>query len=141
MRVIVCGGRDYDDKASLHAALDMFHVKHPITQLIQGGATGADALAKDWATQNNVPQVQYDAAWADLDVNPVLIRFRNGKPYNALAGATRNQLMLDEQQPDAVIAFPGGKGTWDMLKRAYAAKRGTRPGLEVIEIKEEGYRK
>lgn len=35
-----------------------------------------------------------------------------------------------EAKPDLVIAFPGGRGTADMVRRARAA------GIEVREIKE-----
>ena len=37
------------------------------------------------------------------------------------AGPLRNQRMIDEGHPDLVIAFPGGKGTDDMTRRALAA--------------------
>jgi hypothetical protein len=140
MRVLVTGGRDYENRAKVFEELDALHKEHTITFLMQGGATGADEWAKAWAIQRNIEHKQYDADWDNLDVNPVLIRSRKGKLYNALAGSTRNQIMLDEGKPDIVIAFPGGNGTWDMVKRAYAARRGSRPELQVIEIKEEGWR-
>jgi predicted Rossmann-fold nucleotide-binding protein len=37
--------------------------------------------------------------------------------------------MLAEGRPDAVIAFPGGKGTADMVRKARAA------GLPVVEAR------
>jgi hypothetical protein len=37
--------------------------------------------------------------------------------------------MLDEWQPDGVIAFPGGRGTADMTRRAKES------GLKVWEIR------
>ena len=43
------------------------------------------------------------------------------------AGPVRNARMLVEK-PDLVIAFPGGPGTADMVRRARAA------GVEVVEI-------
>jgi hypothetical protein len=33
----------------------------------------------------------------------------------------RNQAMLDYGKPDLVVAFPGGKGTADMVRRARVA--------------------
>ena len=36
--------------------------------------------------------------------------------------------MLDEGKPDLVVAFPGGKGTADMTRRAREA------GIEAIEV-------
>lgn len=37
------------------------------------------------------------------------------------AGLARNQRMLEQCSPSAVIAFPGGRGTADMVRRAEAA--------------------
>jgi len=37
------------------------------------------------------------------------------------AGAIRNQEMIDEGKADGVVAFPGGKGTEDLVRRAEAA--------------------
>ena len=39
-------------------------------------------------------------------------------PNGYRAGPIRNQEMLDKGKPDLVIAFPGGKGTADMVGRA-----------------------
>jgi len=44
------------------------------------------------------------------------------------AGPLRNQRMIDEGRPDLVVAFPGGKGTADMVRRAEAA------GVKVLKI-------
>jgi len=41
------------------------------------------------------------------------------------AGPIRNQRMLEEGQPDLIVAFPGGHGTADMVRRARQA------GIEV----------
>jgi predicted polyphosphate/ATP-dependent NAD kinase len=38
------------------------------------------------------------------------------------AGIIRNQRMLDEGKPDLVIAFQGGDGTADMVRRANKSK-------------------
>jgi hypothetical protein len=37
------------------------------------------------------------------------------------SGPLRNQRMLDEGKPDLVVAFPGGGGTKDMVRRAVQA--------------------
>src|SRR5262249_62369122 len=36
-------------------------------------------------------------------------------------GSKRNQQMLEEGKPDLVLAFPGGRGTADMVRRAQEA--------------------
>ena len=107
MRVLVCGGRDFADRDTVFRALNALAEKYGRLNVIQGGARGADRLALDWALQ--APSVQlsnYPADWQ-----------RHGKA----AGAIRNQQMLDEGKPDLVLAFPGGRGTADMVRRAKAA--------------------
>jgi len=44
------------------------------------------------------------------------------------AGPLRNQRMLDEGKPDLVVAFPGGGGTKDMVRRAVSA------GVAIHEV-------
>jgi hypothetical protein len=102
-RVLVCGGRDYQDRDALFAALDRLHAEHAFTVLIAGGARGADTLAYEWATARSVPTEIYMAEWERL---------------GRKAGPIRNQRMLDEGNPDLVVAFPGGKGTAGMTALA-----------------------
>jgi predicted solute-binding protein len=71
-------------------------------------------MAEWWAKAEGVPCEVYQADWARL---------------GRKAGPIRNQRMLDEAKPDVVIAFPGGRGTADMLRRTRQA------GVEVIEVK------
>lgn len=107
---IVCGGRDYDDYASVERALfDCLKECFFNPTIVQGGASGADALARRWAAESSVPCITVPADWK-----------RHGKA----AGPKRNQRMLDEHAVDLVVAFPGGRGTADMVRRAKA--RGVR---------------
>lgn len=111
MRILVCGGRDYQDKARVWAVLDELcgskEELPPIpVVIIHGGAQGADALADSWAVHNWVAVEEYLAQW---------------DKHGRAAGPIRNQLMLDQGKPDLVIAFPGGRGTADMVRRAKAA--------------------
>jgi hypothetical protein len=106
-RVLVCGGRDYADRRRVYGILDVAHAANPIVWLIAGGANGADALAIDWARKEQVKFQVFNADWESL---------------GRKAGPIRNQQMLDEGKPHMVIAFPGGKGTADMVRRAEAAK-------------------
>lgn len=108
MKLLVCGGRDYADRARVYATLD----KLCPSEVIQGGARGADRLALDWANSRLIRSQTFTADWE-----------RHGKG----AGPIRNQTMIDQGRPDAVLAFPGGRGTADMVRRARAA------GVRVIE--------
>lgn len=113
MKVLVCGGRDYTDLDRVYAVLDKLHDEAGVDVVVHGDASGADSLAKRWAEETGVSQRGYPADW---------------EAQGSFAGPARNQRMLDEEQPDLVIAFPGNKGTRDMIRRA------RRAGVEVVEI-------
>ena len=114
MKVLVCGGRNFDDVEFLDETLDAYHEQFVFTKLIHGGADGADTLAGDWAHSRGVQKKVYRANW--------------GK-HGRAAGPIRNQQMLDEEHPDLVIAFEGGNGTAHMVSIAKKA------GVKVIEVK------
>lgn len=114
MRVLVCGGRNYSDVDRVYAELDRIHKTTPISCIIEGGANGADYLASRWSAKNDIKDhARFLADWA---------------PFGRKAGPIRNQKMLEEGKPDLVVAFPGGSGTDDMVRRAWAA------GVHVKEI-------
>lgn len=113
MRVLVCGGREYADREKLAAVLADLRQTRGIAHLIAGGAPGADTLAAEWADDHHLPCSVFMADWEGL---------------GRKAGPIRNQRMLDEGKPDLVVAFPGGRGTADMVRRAREA------GVEVVEI-------
>jgi hypothetical protein len=70
-------------------------------------------MAEWWAKGIGVPCDVYEADWISL---------------GRKAGPIRNQRMLEEGKPDLVMAFPGGRGTADMVRR------GKEAGVEVIEV-------
>lgn len=105
MRILVCGGRDFTDYKLLSDILDQYYEADNLL-IIEGDAKGADRLAGEWALRNNVHLEIFPADW---------------KRFGKKAGPKRNQEMLNEGHPDLVIAFPGGNGTADMVKRARLA--------------------
>lgn len=109
MRVLVCGGRNYNDQERVFFELDELKP----TLIIHGGASGADYLAAQYAKYRGVGVVEYRADWA-----------RHGRA----AGPIRNQQMIDLGRPDVVVAFPGGRGTADMIERA-------RKVVPVVEVR------
>lgn len=54
MRVLICGGRNYTDRAELCAELDRLHAEYAFGTVISGGAGGADALAVEWARARGI---------------------------------------------------------------------------------------
>lgn len=112
MRVLVCGGRDYWDWRKVSDTLRNLHDRTPIDIIIHGCASGADTLAARWAFLAGIREYTFDADW---------------ETHGRAAGPIRNQRMLDDGRPDLVLAFPGGKGTADMMRRARER------GVEVVQ--------
>ena len=143
MRLLICGGRTFSDITMLHMGIlqvcEMMGQR--LTLVIHGDAPGADSLAQGWCEFNGVPTLRFPAAWSDLNVTGVRLRFGRHGAYNAAAGSQRNQRMLDEGRPDAWLALPGGSGTADMTARC---KRAGLPGLlrrlKVSELKADWFR-
>lgn len=116
MRVLVTGGRNYADKATVFSTLAAVHSKHGVSALIQGGADGADRLSAEWAWDLGIPVATFNAKWEDIERPGAVIRTRrDGTKYDVLAGLYRNERMLAESKPDCCIAFPGKTGTAHML--------------------------
>jgi hypothetical protein len=112
MKLLITGGRDYSNKSRLYAALDSVHNKHTITLLIQGGASGADRLSKEWCVDRGVHCCEVMALW---------------NSYGKAAGHRRNATML-LLNPDGCVAFDGGRGTADMVAKC------KRVGVKVMEV-------
>ncbi len=122
MRVLVCGGRDYKDRDHIWNTLCEIDAETPITVVIHGCATGADDEGMIWAQACGKKHAPFAAAWDDLSHPDALIRTRrDGSRYDAKAGPRRNARMIAEGKPDLVVAFPGGDGTADMVRKARAA--------------------
>lgn len=113
MRILICGGRDYDDTEKMYAFLDEINKSLQIDTIIEGDARGADRIAGYWARKNKIDNLKFPADW---------------DTHGKAAGFIRNKQMLEEGNPDLVIAFPGGNGTKNMIKIAREA------GVKVIEV-------
>lgn len=102
--VLVCGGRDFFEQEEVFSVLDALHLIEPIGLILQGGAQGADLTAEEWAESRNIPFKREPALWR--------------KHGRKAAGMIRNKMMLTQYDPDLVVAFPGGKGTANMVELA-----------------------
>ena len=115
-KVLVCGGRAYKNTKAVEAALDAeFERSADGLLVVHGGSSGADAIANAWvwgkkARGLNVGAEVHPADWA-----------RHGKA----AGPIRNTEMA-LTFPDVVLAFRGGEGTADMVRKA------RKHGLSVV---------
>lgn len=100
MRIIVTGGRDYTDAQTVARTLTAYQAKHPGPHtLVHGGATGADTMAA---------AVAHTLGWE------VEVHYADWELHGRGAGPIRNQKMADTGA-DGLIAFPGGRGTANMI--------------------------
>lgn len=114
MRVLVCGDRNWTDRARIARALAKLP---PNTEVIHGAARGADMIAGEEAQKLGFIVREFPADWS------------TGRS----AGPIRNRRMLNElRQGDFVLAFhpdiSKSKGTADTVREA------TRRGVRVLII-------
>lgn len=121
-RCIIAGGRGYTDYREGVARLDaLFQGRRP-DEVISGNAAGADTVGEIWALNRFVPVRHFPARWDDLEAPGAVVRERNGRRYNAVAGHQRNQQMADVATRLVVFWDGKSRGTRDMVQRAEAAK-------------------
>lgn len=125
MRVLVTGGRTFLDIVWVWAGLDLLHEVLPggITEIIEGGASGADIRARWWAEAFNDVCGQL-AGHMPIKITEVKAEWEK---HGRSAGYIRNAEMA-KLKPDVVLACPGGNGTANMVKVAKAA------GLRVVHL-------
>ncbi|MCP2040488.1 hypothetical protein L1281_001071 [Neisseria sp. HSC-16F19] len=101
MKLAIVGGRDFDDYALLYRHLaDIAGV----TEIVSGGAVGADALAERYAAERGLPLTVFKPDWSQ----------------GRRAGPLRNSQIVD--YCDALLACWDGKskGTRDSIRKAEA---------------------
>jgi hypothetical protein len=111
MKIIVAGGRDYSLSPAVFDLLESA-LAPVITELVSGGAPGVDSTAEAWARGRGLPVRRFPADW-----------LTHGKR----AGPIRNRQMA--QHAEAVVLFPGGRGTDSMHAEARAA------GLVIVDLR------
>lgn len=113
IRVLVCGARHYDDKIRVFRELDKIRKAKKIHVIIEGGARGADSLARQYAKDKGIQLQTFRTDW---------------KTHGKAAKPIRNQTMIDEGNPDLVIVFSGGRYAADLIAKAKDAK------IKVFEV-------
>ena len=98
MKVIVAGGRDFNNYEYLKKRLDELEIE--ITEIVCGEARGADTLGKRYAIERGIPVKSFPAEW---------------DRYGKAAGAIRNAEM--GAYADYLVAFwnQESRGTKNMI--------------------------
>jgi hypothetical protein len=108
MKLIIAGGRDYHLTPEDMQDLDRI----PISEVVSGGASGADADGEQYANSHGLPVTRFPADW---------------NAHGRAAGPIRNRQMAE--YADGVALFPGGRGTASMYSEARKA------GIEVFDFR------
>lgn len=132
MILLATGGRDYMDTAYVNHRLDLLSQEVSIDSIVEGGAPGADTWVRMWGINHGLFVQTVSADWngpCREACSPNHRRQYSGlqTTYCPAAGVYRNRDMLEVFHPDIVLAFPGGKGTQNMIDLAIAA------GVPVIQ--------
>jgi hypothetical protein len=111
-KILICGNRRAERYIFFPRVYEVVSLTQP-SLLICGGASGVDSFANEAAYDFGIAIAEFAANW---------------EQHGRHAGPIRNGWMLRFGQPDYVIAFPGGKGTENMVMQAEEA------GVPVIRI-------
>ena len=119
-RLLVCGGRDFGDRAVLERALDVVASLRQVGVVIHGAAPGADSLTADWAKSRGLPVLAFPALAFPA-------QWQKDGALDRGAGFARNERMLREGKPDMGVGFPRasgrlGNGTRHMLSLLIASR-------------------
>lgn len=111
MRILICGGRNFNDKQLFIRAMKELEEKHghfstENTVIIHGAARGADTLGMEYGYSRRFLVKPFHANW---------------ERYGKSAGVLRNVEMLEKGEPNLVVAFPSGRDTAHMVRIAKAA--------------------
>jgi predicted Rossmann fold nucleotide-binding protein DprA/Smf involved in DNA uptake len=101
MKTAVVGTRTFDDYQALKKTLD--NLKNKPTEIISGGARGADALAERYAMEYNLPMTIIEANW---------------NLHGKSAGPIRNLLIVEACEQVVAMWNGESRGTENTIKTA-----------------------
>jgi NADPH:quinone reductase-like Zn-dependent oxidoreductase len=101
VRIAVTGGRDHLPSFEEMTGFSDLWARLGGAVLLHGGARGVDSAMAQWGHSHGVTVETFPADW---------------KKHGPGAGPIRNGEMV--KTADALIAFEGGKGTADCIRRA-----------------------
>ena len=109
MKTAIIGTRTFENYEQLEAIIN--DLSNKPTEIISGGATGADALAERYATENGIKLTIIHPEW---------------EVFGKFAGPARNKLIIEASQQ--VIAMWDGKskGTKNSIDQAKAQGKPTK---------------
>lgn len=113
MKLAVVGTRTFHDYLKAEAILREYDGK--VSEIISGGAQGADRLAEIYAKEYQIPIRIFKADW---------------KTYGKRAGPMRNKQIVEEA--DEVVAFWDGTSRGTLSTIEYAREKGI--PIQIVRI-------
>lgn len=124
IRLIVAGGRDFQDKNYAFKALDFMLKNYNRGEvfILEGGANGADRRGREYAIERGIDYETFEADWKDLTKRPCKIKENSYGQYNCLAGLVRNKEMGN--LASHAVVFWDGKSTGSKHMQEYMNELG-----------------
>lgn len=122
MRVIIAGGRNFNDYERLKKVMD--NCPYEVTEVVCGKARGADSLGEKWALSREIKVSYFIPDWNSLGKRAGFVRNNDMAEYACKDGVDKALL----------VAFWDGvsKGTKNMIELA------TKKGMVVKVVKYNG---
>ena len=118
MRIIVAGGRKFDDYTLLCNKLDEFlkDKNKSNIEIVSGRAIGTDRLGERYAEDHSLNCVKFEAQW-----------FKKGRAAGIIRNGEMANYASEDEEGGVLFAFWNGvsKGTKNMIDQA------TKKGLEI----------
>lgn len=125
-RIVVFGTRGFDDAILFDHCLKKFlrdqhldaeEVKAQIVFLTGMTPNTPEILAYAWAKKHDYSWSEFHPDWDEVEIEGAVVRYREGRPYNAIAGFWRDEEMA-EVCTHGVSFYDGvSSGTQDMIDR------------------------
>ncbi|QDP66524.1 MAG: hypothetical protein Tp1111DCM1126091_30 [Prokaryotic dsDNA virus sp.] len=103
MKVIIAGGRDFNDYALMKRKLDHLFSKRMPDEIVSGNARGADALGERYAKEHSIDLKLFPANWSE---------------HGRAAGHIRNAEMANYGTHLVAFWDKRSRGTLNMIETA-----------------------
>lgn len=115
-RIAIFGGRDYENRARVHEALDLVLEKHGPFVLVHGKCpSGVDQFAHEWHEELVLASCQMPTKAGSPYDGTEEAHAADWDTHGRAAGPIRNREMAQSGLHGA-IEFPGGRGTASMRR-------------------------
>lgn len=120
-KTLIVGSREITDYELVEKAIKESGFK--ISEIISGGAKGADTLAEKYAKQNKIKIKVFKPDWDNIEAEGAKVKERINpwtkevEKYNCMAGFQRNSEMVNYGEQCIALQVEDTSGTQDTIKK------------------------